>query len=40
VAVPFIDDLPFDGVPEPTGRPRYGGRFVKALRVAAIVHAD
>jgi (p)ppGpp synthase/HD superfamily hydrolase len=38
--MPFIDDLPFDGIPEPTGQPRYGCRFVKALRVAAIVHAD
>jgi (p)ppGpp synthase/HD superfamily hydrolase len=36
--VPFIDDLPFDGVPEPTVRPLYGDRFVKALRVAAIAH--
>ena len=36
--VPVIDDLPFEGVPEPAGPPRYGDRFVKALRVAAIVH--
>ena len=36
--MPFIDDLPFDGVPEPPVRPLYGDRFVKALRVAAIAH--
>ena len=36
--MPFIDDLPFEGIPEPIDPPRYTDRFVKALRVAAIVH--
>ena len=36
--MPFIDDLPFDGVPEPTRPALYGDHFVKALRVAAIAH--
>ena len=38
--MPFVDDLPFDGVPEPRDPPLYTDRFVKALRVAAIVHGD
>ncbi len=38
MTVPFIDDLPFDGVPEPAGMPCCGDRFVKALRVAVIAH--
>jgi (p)ppGpp synthase/HD superfamily hydrolase len=38
--MPFIDDPPFEGVPAPTGRPLYGDRFVKALRVAAIAHGS
>lgn len=37
-SAPVIDDLPFEGVPEPTEAPRYSDRFVKALRVAAIAH--
>jgi (p)ppGpp synthase/HD superfamily hydrolase len=36
--MPVIDELPFDGIPEPSAAPRYGARFVTALRVAAIVH--